>query len=152
MTTDEYDLDSMDREQLISLVKTLDYLSDQRDMLLAAIPECQAHGACVPHALDWIKVQKEGVGIEVHSDALVLLDMLSEKLQRMQMHTVSNEYTVFDVCSRAVGSIAKVVIDHQQVELGVDLKTLVGSPGLMARLREGQRADLFVEVDDGAAP
>lgn len=27
----------------------------ERDRLLAAIPECEAHGPCVPHAIEWVE-------------------------------------------------------------------------------------------------
>ncbi len=35
-----------------------DKLLRDRDKLLEAIPECPAHGKCVPHALEWISQVK----------------------------------------------------------------------------------------------
>lgn len=39
-------------------LKTTDELLVQRQGVLDAIPECPVHGACVPHALEWIKSAK----------------------------------------------------------------------------------------------
>src|SRR5688572_1407089 len=33
-------------------------LLDERNRLLAAIPECPEHGACVPHAIEWVENAK----------------------------------------------------------------------------------------------
>jgi len=35
-----------------------DKLLNERQKLLDAIPECEAHGSCVPHALEWIENMK----------------------------------------------------------------------------------------------
>jgi hypothetical protein len=34
-------------------------LLQERQRVLDAIPECKVHGACVPHAIDWINEMKE---------------------------------------------------------------------------------------------
>jgi len=35
-----------------------DRILEDREQLLAAIPQCVAHGPCVPHALEWIEQVK----------------------------------------------------------------------------------------------
>ncbi len=35
---------------------------EQRQRVLDAIPECDVHGECVPHALEWIEKAKESLG------------------------------------------------------------------------------------------
>lgn len=42
-------------EELEAELKVSDELLKDRDALLEAIPECHAHGKCMPHALEWIK-------------------------------------------------------------------------------------------------
>ena len=32
-----------------------EHLLEERARLIAAIPECEAHGACVPHAIEWVE-------------------------------------------------------------------------------------------------
>lgn len=39
-------------------LKVLEQILDERNRLLAAIPECEVHGQCVPHALEWIEESK----------------------------------------------------------------------------------------------
>lgn len=39
-------------------LEVTDRLLQERDRLLRAIPECPVHGACVPHALEWVKRAK----------------------------------------------------------------------------------------------
>ena len=41
-----------------ALLKVTDSILNERQRLLDAIPECPAHGACVPHALEWIEKAK----------------------------------------------------------------------------------------------
>ena len=42
-------------------LKLTDDLLDRRQEVLDAIPECKEHGVgCIPHAMEWIKKQKEG--------------------------------------------------------------------------------------------
>jgi hypothetical protein len=47
-------IDGLKRE-----IATDEALLTERDRLLAAIPECEAHGPCVPHAIEWIQQVKE---------------------------------------------------------------------------------------------
>lgn len=42
-------------QELEAELKVSDKLLEDRDALLAAIPECPAHGRCVPHAIEWIE-------------------------------------------------------------------------------------------------
>lgn len=44
--------------ELEAELKLTDELLKDRDVLLAAIPECPAHGKCVPHAIEWIEQVK----------------------------------------------------------------------------------------------
>lgn len=45
-------------QELEAELKVSDELLKNRDALLAAIPECPAHGKCMPHALEWIEQVK----------------------------------------------------------------------------------------------
>jgi hypothetical protein len=45
-------------KELEAELKVTDELLKDRDALLAAIPECPAHGKCVPHAIEWIEQVK----------------------------------------------------------------------------------------------
>ena len=45
-------------EELEAELKVSDELLKDRDALLSAIPECPAHGKCVPHAIEWIEQVK----------------------------------------------------------------------------------------------
>lgn len=45
-------------EELKAEIKVSDELLKGRDALLEAIPQCIAHGKCVPHALEWIEQMK----------------------------------------------------------------------------------------------
>lgn len=45
-------------EKLKRELKVTDELLNERQRLLDAIPECEAHGKCVPHAIDWIEIKK----------------------------------------------------------------------------------------------
>ncbi len=41
-------------------LKVYERLMTERDKIMAAIPECSVHGKqCVPHALEWIEIQKQ---------------------------------------------------------------------------------------------
>lgn len=35
----------------------LESLYEDRQKLLEAIPECPDHGACIPHAIEWVKLR-----------------------------------------------------------------------------------------------
>lgn len=39
-------------------LEVTDKLLNERQRVLDAIPECQSHGSCVPHALEWIEEMK----------------------------------------------------------------------------------------------
>lgn len=39
-------------------IKVTDDLLADRQRLLDAIPECEVHGKCIPHALEWIEKMK----------------------------------------------------------------------------------------------
>ena len=42
-------------------LRVTDHLLSERQRVLDAIPECEVHGPCVPHALEWIeKAKKRG--------------------------------------------------------------------------------------------
>ncbi len=48
-------------EQVIALQEELrvtEEILKERDRLLREIPECSAHGQCVPHAIQWVKERK----------------------------------------------------------------------------------------------
>ena len=45
-------------DELEEELKASDKLLKDRDALLAAIPECSAHGKCMPHAIEWIEQVK----------------------------------------------------------------------------------------------
>lgn len=45
-------------EHLKKDLQVTEQLLEQRQKLLDAIPECEAHGKCVPHALEWIEKAK----------------------------------------------------------------------------------------------
>lgn len=51
-------------------LKVTDELLNDRQRLLDAIPECEAHGKCVPHALDWIEIKKSKLYSEIEVDAI----------------------------------------------------------------------------------
>lgn len=51
-------------------LKVTDELLNDRQLLLDAIPECEAHGKCVPHALDWIEIKKSKLYSEIEVDAI----------------------------------------------------------------------------------
>ena len=50
------EIEEIDKDKYI---ETLEKLLEERDRLLAEIPECENHGACIPHAIDWIRLKKE---------------------------------------------------------------------------------------------
>jgi hypothetical protein len=39
-------------------LEVTDKLLNERQRVLDAIPECQIHGSCVPHAIEWIEEMK----------------------------------------------------------------------------------------------
>ena len=39
-------------------LEVTDELLNERQRVLDAIPECQSHGSCVPHAIEWIEEMK----------------------------------------------------------------------------------------------
>ena len=39
-------------------LEVTDKLLNERQRVLDAIPECQSHGKCVPHAIEWIEEMK----------------------------------------------------------------------------------------------
>lgn len=45
-------------KELEAELKVSDDLIKDRQRLLDAIPQCPAHGACVPHAIEWIEQVK----------------------------------------------------------------------------------------------
>ena len=49
-------------EELKSELKISDKLLIERDKLLAEIPQCPEHGACIPHAREWIRQMKSIAG------------------------------------------------------------------------------------------
>lgn len=52
-------------QQAVSAIKTLmrvlDKGADDRNKLLQAIPECELHGLCIPHALNWIEQAAQAI-------------------------------------------------------------------------------------------
>lgn len=54
------DLTHLTRTELESYVRTLEALDEMRERLMAALPACPDHGACVPYATAWIR---KAVGI-----------------------------------------------------------------------------------------
>ena len=42
----------------VNELKVLGSLLDERNKLLEVIPKCEIHGACIPHAIDWIEKMK----------------------------------------------------------------------------------------------
>jgi hypothetical protein len=48
----------MENNELKAELKASNILLKDRDALLSAIPECPAHGKCVPHAIEWIEQVK----------------------------------------------------------------------------------------------
>lgn len=44
-------------------LEVTDGLLARRQEILEAIPECEAHGFCIPHALEWIERMKAGAGV-----------------------------------------------------------------------------------------
>ena len=48
-------------EQIIESLRELEVtntLLEERQQVLDAIPECEVHGKCIPHALEWIEKAK----------------------------------------------------------------------------------------------
>lgn len=45
-------------DRLRAELKVSDALIQERDRLLDAIPPCPDHGACVPHAIEWVEAAK----------------------------------------------------------------------------------------------
>ncbi len=45
----------MNQEELEEYAEVLEKLLQERERLLAEIPPCPAHGACVPHAIEWVR-------------------------------------------------------------------------------------------------
>jgi hypothetical protein len=68
-TTKDYIFSAKEHDEFIKSMAALkdvqdelyatDKLLESRQKVLDAIPECPEHGACVPHALEWIEQQKE---------------------------------------------------------------------------------------------
>ena len=50
-----------DYEKLLEELRTTDWLLNERQKLLTVIPECEMHGLCVPHALEWVKEAKKKI-------------------------------------------------------------------------------------------
>jgi len=46
-------------EELVKELEVTNKLLNERQRVLDTIPACHAHGACVPHAIDWINRQAE---------------------------------------------------------------------------------------------
>lgn len=44
--------------ELETELATTNRLLEEREKLLSAIPECPAHGKCIPHAVEWIEQVK----------------------------------------------------------------------------------------------
>ena len=42
-------------------LRVTDQLLAERQRVLDAIPECTCHGACIPHALEWIEKAKAAI-------------------------------------------------------------------------------------------
>lgn len=51
-------LQQLDRDELIHNCLELDKQIDDRNRLLEAIPECEIHGKCIPHAIEWVGKMK----------------------------------------------------------------------------------------------
>ena len=45
-------------------------LLNERQRILDAIPECEAHGKCVPHALDWVEMKKSKIYSQSEVDTI----------------------------------------------------------------------------------
>ena len=56
------DLFSVSHSALLDDLKVTNALYEERQKLLDAIPECEIHGKCVPHALEWIENAKQHCG------------------------------------------------------------------------------------------
>ena len=66
-------------------VRVCEELFLDRDRLLKAIPECPVHGACVPHALDWIKQKLAAEPDAPTCEQLATVESrLSETLERIR--------------------------------------------------------------------
>jgi hypothetical protein len=52
------DLEAMSHTELVNWALTVSWGHDQLTRLLEACPECPEHGQCIPHAFEWIKVQR----------------------------------------------------------------------------------------------
>ncbi|WP_417832788.1 hypothetical protein, partial [Terasakiella sp.] len=58
------DLPLQNTKEFVELSKELevtDLLLNERQKVLDAIPECNLHGKCVPHALEWIEEMKNKI-------------------------------------------------------------------------------------------
>jgi hypothetical protein len=42
-------------KEVADYVHVMEKLLEERDRLLAEIPECPKHGRCVPHATEWVR-------------------------------------------------------------------------------------------------
>lgn len=67
-----------ERDSLKDQLKTTEQLLDERNRLLAAIPECEQHGQCVPHALEWVAESKS-----IRAD-------YKELVERMKYRNIAN--------------------------------------------------------------
>ena len=62
-----------DEIRIAELEKELDVtesLLNERQRILDAIPECEAHGKCVPHALDWVEMKKSKIYSQSEVDTI----------------------------------------------------------------------------------
>lgn len=51
-------------------LETTEWLLEERQKILDAIPECEVHGKCVPHALDWVEMKKSKIYSQSEVDAM----------------------------------------------------------------------------------
>ena len=49
-------------------LEVTDKLLNERQRVLDAIPECQSHGKCVPHAIEWIEEMKAKHHLELFNN------------------------------------------------------------------------------------
>jgi hypothetical protein len=53
------------------LIEFLDVALENREQVLKAIPPCPVHGdTCVPHALQWIKQQRDNIRVCTEKEAV----------------------------------------------------------------------------------
>lgn len=113
-------------------------LLDERNRLLDAIPKCNVHGACIPHAIEWVKSTnryiedlEQGIPAEAFKAMKTELDRLRE------------------IGRRALAIVTFVVHQHGTDTYGKMQPGWEGATETMEALEEALALDTAKEPSDG---